>query len=413
MKDEKRQMEWIAEGLRGLAVPVEQLHEDPANARTGHAVDRIAASLAQYGQRTPLVANRAQNGKVEKGNGTLRAAKQLGWSHVAVLWVEDDPATAAGYGIADNRTGELSGWDVDVLGTLIESLPGDIFTGFEAGELEELLGEAVGGTPAGQGDAPAQVDRAAELAEEWGVEVGQVWELASKRAAGAHRLACGDCRDRRLVERLLDGARPGLMITDPPYGVEYDPSWRQESIDPEAEYRLGAVTGDERSDWRQAWALFPGDVAYVWHGSLHAVSVARSLEAVGFELRSQIVWVKPRIVISRGHYHWQHEVAWYAVRAGATAGWIGDRRQSTVWEMAGDESVEGGHSTQKPVEAMARPLANHRGDVYEPFGGSGTTFVAAENAGRRCFGLELEPGYVAVTLQRYLDAFGIRGEVCQ
>ena len=196
-------------------------------------------------------------------------------------------------------------------------------------------------------------------------------------------------------------------------GCEYDPSWRQESIDPEAEYRLGAVTGDERSDWRQAWALFPGDVAYVWHGSLHAATVARSLEAVGFELRSQIVWVKPRIVISRGHYHWQHEVAWYAVRAGATAGWIGDRRQSTVWEMAGDESVEGGHSTQKPVEAMARPLANHRGDVYEPFAGSGSTFVAAENAGRRCFGLELEPGYVAVTLQRYLDAFGIRGEVCQ
>lgn len=411
MKDDV-ELSHIAEGLRGLAVPVAELHEDPANARTGHAVERIAASLAQYGQRTPLVANRAQGGKVEKGNGTLRAAKQLGWSHVAAVWVDDDAATAVGYGIADNRTGELSQWDVPTLGALIEALPEGTFTGFEAGELEELLGGVDKVDGVGK-DAPAQVDRAAELAVEWGVEAGQVWELGSRGAAGAHRLACGDCRDRRLVEGLLDGARPGLMITDPPYGVEYDPSWRRESIDPEAEYRLGTVTGDERSDWRQAWALFPGDVAYVWHGSLHAVSVARSLEAVGFELRSQIVWVKPRLTISRGHYHWQHEVCWYAVRAGATAGWIGDRRQSTVWEIAGDESVDGGHSTQKPVEAMGRALANHRGDVYEPFAGSGTTFVAAENAGRRCFGLEVEPGYVAVTLQRYLDAFGVRGELCQ
>jgi DNA modification methylase len=218
---------------------------------------------------------------------------------------------------------------------------------------------------------------------------------------------------RRLVEGLLAGARPGLMITDPPYGVEYDAGWRKEALDPEAEYRLGAVTGDERSDWRQAWALFPGDVAYVWHGSLHAASVARSLEAVGFELRSQIVWVKPRIVISRGHYHWQHEVCWYAVRAGATAGWIGDKRQSTVWEMGGDESVEGGHSTQKPVEAMARGMRNHKGDVFDPFLGSGTTLVAAENEGRRCWGVEVERGYVGVILQRYLDAFGIRGRVVE
>lgn len=403
---------YIAEGLRGLAVPVEQLHEDAANVRVGHAVERIAASLAQYGQRKPVVANRSQGGKVEAGNGTLAAARALGWSHVAVVWVEDDAATAAGYGIADNRTGELSRWDADVLGTLLESLPDDLFTGFEAGELEELLGQGAGGKPAVR-DAPAQVDRAAELAVEWGVEAGQVWELGSRGAAGAHRLGCGDNRDRQLVERVLAGERPALMMTDQPYGVEYDPGWRKEALDPEAEYRLGRVAGDDRTDWRQTWALFPGDVVYLWHGALHAAAAARSLEVCGFEIRSQIVWVKPKLVVSRGHYHWKHEACWYAVRAGATAGWIGDRRQSTVWEMDGDESVEGGHSTQKPVEAMGRALANHRGDVYEPFTGSGTTFVAAENGGRRCFGLEVEPGYVAVTLQRYLDAFGVRGELCQ
>lgn len=400
----------IAVGLRGLAVAVGELHEDPANARTGHAVERIAGSLRQYGQRTPLVANRAQGGKVEKGNGTLRAARSLGWSHVAVVWVEDDAATAAGYGIADNRTGELSSWDADVLGTLMGSLPEGTFTGFEVGELEELLGGGGAGALGGQKDARAQVDRAAELAVEWGVAAGQVWELGS-RHGGPHRVAVGDCRDRRLVEGLLQGARPGLMITDPPYGVEYDPGWRKEALAPEAEFRLGVVTGDERSDWRQAWALFPGDVAYVWHGGLHAAAVARSLEAVGFEIRSQIVWVKERLVISRGHYHWKHEPCWYAVREGATAGWVGDKRQSTVWEMGSDESVEGGHSTQKPVEAMARGMRNHKGDVYDPFLGSGTTLVGAENEGKRCWGVEVEAGYVGVVLQRYLDAFGVRGEI--
>lgn len=137
------ELEWIAEGLRELAVPVGELHEDPANARTGHAVERIAASLAQYGQRKPLVANRAQNGKVIAGNGTLRAARSLGWSHVAVVWVEDDAATAVGYGIADNRTAELSMWDVGTLETLISALPEGTFTGFEAGSLKSCWAAGV------------------------------------------------------------------------------------------------------------------------------------------------------------------------------------------------------------------------------------------------------------------------------
>lgn len=400
----------IAEGLRGLATPIEALHEDPANARTGHAVEKIAASLRQYGQRKPIVANRAQGGKVEAGNGTLRAARQLGWSHLAVVWVDDDAATAAAFGIADNRTGELSTWDVGTLETIMGSLPADLFTGFEAGDLEALLEGGAGETPAIQRDSRPQVDRAGELATEWGVEAGQIWELPSKSGGAAHRIACGDCRDRGLVERLLDGARPGIMVTDPPYGVEYDPSWRGKAFEGEAEYRLGEVAGDDRTDWRQAWALFPGDVAYVWHGSLYVVNVVQSLEANGFKQRSKIIWVKPRPVVSRGHYHWQHEECLYLVREGARANWIGDRRQTTVWELTGDETADGGHSTQKPLEAMARGMRNHKGDVYDPFLGSGTTLVAAENEGRRCWGVEIEPGYIGVVLQRYLDAFGIRGD---
>lgn len=131
-------MDYIAEPLRSLAVPIAELHEDPSNARKGHAVDRIAASLKQYGQRKPIVVNRAQGGKVEAGNGTLAAAKSLGWTHIAAVFVDDDAATAAAYGIADNRVGEFSEWDADILGDLMPTLDG-LFTGWVDTELDELV----------------------------------------------------------------------------------------------------------------------------------------------------------------------------------------------------------------------------------------------------------------------------------
>lgn len=134
-------MDTIAAALQPLAVPLADIHPDPANARTGHAIDRIAASLAAYGQRTPLVVNRSQGNKIEKGNGTYAAARSLGWSHIAVVFVEDDPSTAAAYGIADNRTGDLSTWDGAALKAIIDGIDPDLDlpTGFEAGELDDIL----------------------------------------------------------------------------------------------------------------------------------------------------------------------------------------------------------------------------------------------------------------------------------
>src|SRR5262245_390195 len=123
------ELTYIAEGLRSLAIPIDELHLDPANTRTGHALDRIATSLKMYGQRKPIIANRLQGGKIEAGNGTWQAAKErLGWSHIAVVFVDDDPATAAAYGIADNRLSELSEWDVDALGAIMPTVD-DLFTG--------------------------------------------------------------------------------------------------------------------------------------------------------------------------------------------------------------------------------------------------------------------------------------------
>jgi DNA modification methylase len=194
------------------------------------------------------------------------------------------------------------------------------------------------------------------------------------------------------------------MVTDPPYGVEYDPGWRNKA-GAAATKRTGKVLNDDRADWREAWVLFPGDVAYVWHGALHVTTVADSLIASGFNIRSQIIWAKDRLVLSRGDYHWQHEPCLYAVKKTGKGHWAGDRKQTTLWPIANkDQDAETVHGTQKPVECMRRPILNNSSPgqaVYEPFMGSGTTLIAAETTGRVCFGIELNPAYVDVAVERW------------
>jgi DNA modification methylase len=206
------------------------------------------------------------------------------------------------------------------------------------------------------------------------------------------------------VERVLNGTQPLLMVTDPPYGVQYDPGWRNKT-GASATKRTGKVLNDDRADWREAWSLFPGDVAYVWHGALHATTVAESLEVAGFNVRSQIIWAKDRLVLSRGDYHWQHEPCWYAVKKTGKGHWAGDRKQTTLWHISNrDQDAETVHGTQKPVECMRRPILNNSSPgqaIYEPFMGSGTTLIAAESTGRVCFGIELNPAYVDVAVQRW------------
>jgi len=231
------------------------------------------------------------------------------------------------------------------------------------------------------------------------VHPGDVWLL------GNHRLICGDCTKVDIVNKVLNGTKPHLMITDPPYNVNYDASWRDKALGGiEGGRATGIVLNDDKGDWREAWALFPGDVAYVWHAGNMAHIVAESLLATGFQIRSQIIWVKQQFVIGRGHYHLQHEPAWYCVRKGKTGHWEGDRTNATTWFIDKPKKSDTGHSTQKPIECMKRPIENNSkpGDaVYEPFCGSGTTIIAAELTGRRCFAIELNPLYVYVSINRW------------
>ncbi len=243
-------------------------------------------------------------------------------------------------------------------------------------------------------------DEIVQVSETVFTKPGDLW------LAGKHSGYCGDSTTAADVAKALRGRKPGLMVADPPYGVLYDASWRLRAGLNTATAATGKVANDDRADWTETWKLFPGDVAYVWHGGLHAAEVARSLEAAGFVIRSQIIMAKSSLVISRGAYHWAHEPCWYSVRKGRGADWTGDRKQSTVWNIEHRKS-DSGFCAQKPMEAMARPMRNHGADeVYEPFLGSGTSWLAAQSLGKACYALEIMPANCDLSVRRFASLTG-------
>ncbi|MEC9431601.1 MAG: DNA methyltransferase [Pseudomonadota bacterium] len=375
--------------------PVDALIPYARNART-HSEEQvalIAGSIREFGFNNPILVDGA-NGVIA-GHGRLLAARKLGLAEAPVIELAHlGEAQKRAYVLADNKLAERAGWDPEMLrleAGELEALGVDLaLIGFEAAEMDALLRDD-------QPD-PREEETPAPPADPVS-RPGDLWVM------GPHRLLCGDATDPEAVSRLLGDVRPHLMATDPPYGVSYDPAWRNATGGAKTR-RIGKVLNDDRADWREAWALFPGEVAYVWHGALHAGAVAESLAATGFEIRSQVIWAKERLVMSRGHYHWQHEPCWYAVRG--KGHWSGGRKQTTLWRIASrDQDTETIHGTQKPVECMRRPLLNNssRGQaVYEPFSGSGTTLIAAETTGRACLAMELDPAYVDVAVRRW-EAF--------
>jgi len=303
--------------------------------------------------------------------------------------------------------------------------------GFEKSEVEAMGFEF---EPTPPRDADPTISQAVEFQKKWKVQPGDLWQV------GRHRVYCGDATNEEHVARVLRGDVPGIMVSDPPYGVEYEPEWRNDYKGGRSP-RMGKVANDDRASWAMAYALFPGDVAYLWHAGTYSSVSQRAIESVGFDIRAQIIWMKHRFAISRGAYHWRHETCWYAVRHGKKAQWAGSRKQQTIWAdivdhwtpdpdlyvakieeqtlltfpgqattvwdiPGGHEDMETPHSTQKALECMARPMRNHKFKiVYEPFLGSGTTLIAAENEGLQCLALELTPEYVAVDLERAERAF--------
>ncbi len=363
-------------------LPTASLVPYARNART-HSdaqVAQIAGSMREFGWTNPVLID--GQGGIIAGHGRVLAAMKLGITEAPCIRLGHMTDTQRrAYVLADNKLAINGGWDLETLALEVSDLVGAGFdmsvTGFGLEEVEAYLAQA-NATPKGNTDP----DDVPEVTENPVSKLGDVWIL------GSHRLACGDCTEADVVERVLAGVKPHLMVTDPPYGVEYDPKWRDARLGKSKNRATGAVENDDRADWREAWALFPGDVAYVWHAGIYAGIVGDSLASCDLILRSQIIWAKSHFAIGRGNYHIQHETCWYAVRDGKTSSYNGDRTQSTLWEIQKPQKSETGHATQKPVECMRRPIENNSNPgqaVYEPFSGSGTTIIAAEMLGRSCY----------------------------
>lgn len=424
----------IAEQLRPLAVPCIDLLLDPANARRHPEanIEAIKGSLRVYGQRKPIVVNR-RTGIIEAGNGTLQAALELGWSHVAVVYVDDDPMTATGFSIADNRTAELAEWDRTALDMLLREI--QTYDPL----LDQMfadLGASVTQVKQGQTDP----DDIPEPPDEPRTCPGDLWIL------GTHRLLCGDAGRSEDVDRLLDGNPIHVTNTDPPYNVRLAPrsnnaiaahlssfsTLHHQKLDvarhPQkarpTSRKLRAkdrplandfVSEEQFDQLLHAWlgniarVLLPGRAYYLWGGYANVANYPPVLRAVGLYFSQAIIWVKEHPVLTRKDYMGNHEWAFYGWREGAAHSFFGPNNATDVWSVKKVNPQSMMHLTEKPVELATRALQNSSrpGEhVLDLFGGSGSTLIAAEQTGRRAFLLEIDRLYCDVIVQRWENFTG-------
>jgi DNA modification methylase len=420
----------IAEPLRPLAVPCSDLTSDPANARNHPEpnLEAIKASLRVYGQRKPVVVNR-RTGIIEAGNGTLQAALALGWSHLAVVYVDDDPMTAAGFSIADNRTAELAEWDLAALDKLLA----EIKTNDPI--LDQMLSDLAGTIPRllpgriDPDEIPAPPDEAT-------TRPGDLWVL------GHHRLLCADAGQAAAVDRLVNGSTMQLVNTDPPYGVCVEPrsnnaiaaglssfagTNHHQTLDlarhpqkakptrkklrardrplandylPKEEFcgRLSLWLGN------LARALEPGGAYYVWGGYANLGNYPPALEAAGLYFSQAIVWNKLHPVLTRKNFLGCYELAFYGWKEGAGHRFYGPTNALDLWEVKKVSPQHMQHLTEKPVELAVRAIqySSRAGEnVLDLFAGSGSTLIAAEQTERRAFLMEIDPLYSDVIVQRW------------
>ena len=380
-----------------MKISIARLSLDPKNARKHSArnLEAIAASLEKFGQRKPIVVHR---GVVLAGNGTLEAAKSLGWTEIDVAEVPDDwdNDTAKAYAIADNRTAELAEWDESELAKqLLELQDADwdiTELGFEVPALADI--------------EPVDEDEIPEPPVEPVSKLGQIYQL------GRHRLMCGDSTDKASVERLMDGAKADMVFTDPPYGVNYDGGHATDK-------RRDKLQNDDKIDMydlpiKNAF-IFSKDEAplYLWFADRFSQDVVNGLTTAGWVVRNWIIWNKnvAQFGAIGAQYKSKHEPCIYAFKKGKSANWVGPNNEVTVWDISRDHKNEH-HPTQKPVELAKRAMGNHAvTEVLDLFGGSGATLIAAEQTNRTCYMMELDPKYVDVIIQRWENLTGLKAEL--
>jgi DNA modification methylase len=378
------------------------LTPDPQNARAHNPrnIGQVQDSLQKYGAARSIVID--ENGQIIAGHGVVEAAALAGIERVQVVDGDGETIIAVrrtgltkaqkqALGVADNRGAELATWNPDVLAELAGEI--DLSQFWTGDELADILGKQ--GNDAA--DPGADVDRAAELQERWGTEVGQLW------AVGRHRLLVGDCTVRENVERLMGGERAQLVFTDPPYNALK--SWKKDEAHGETRLDPTKWFDNDNMEWPEfeqfltrAFAHFEAHSIYVCCDYRIYPLVVQRIEGAGYDVKHCIVWKKNIWGLGK-RYRFQHEFVVYACKGDAP--FFGGRDQSDVWDIDVDRNTD--HNTPKPVALPEKAIQNssqHGQIVFDGFCGSGTTLVACERLGRLGRGIELSPAYAAVTLER-------------
>lgn len=405
-------------------------HPRNYNNHSDRQVDDLALSLKRFGQRKPIVTWRDM---IVAGHGLTMAAQMAGWTSILTMPIPDDwdEATVLAYLAADNELARQADPDLAQLAAITKELEGidEELAKLAAGgddALKVLMATLEEEKPAG--DAEPQIDKAEELRQKWGVEIGQMWRLPSRDGKGEHRLICGDSTAEAIVKRVMGGGKASIVFTDPPYGVAIGAKNRMLNSFQPSGRNLTDIEDDEMSPEDLKVRLLPAFdlirtivmaedctifMTAPQNGDLGLMMMMMMKEAK-LPIRHVLIWKKNAPTFSMGKldYDYQHEpilLTWGKRHKRPMNG----QHKTSVWEID-KPRASAEHPTMKPPELYVNAYLNNSdiGDIaFEPYDGSGTALIASENTGRFCRAIEISPAYVAVALQRYLDAFGITPEL--
>lgn len=387
-------------------VPTDRLVPYVNNARTHSAeqVNKLRASLREFGFINPVIVDKDLN--VIAGHGRILAAKEENIPEVPCVYVDYlTEAQKKAYILADNRMAMDAGWDEELLRVEIEALQAEAFdvslTGFDEKEITDLFKDADG-----TGAEDDDFDLSTALEKAAFVERGDIWTV------GRHRLMCGDATVAEDVEKLMDGKKANLILTDPPYGVSFHSadglSIKNDSIKGEEFYQFLLA-----SFQNMVSVLESGGAAYVFHADTEGLNFRRAFVDAGLHLAGCCIWVKNSLVLGRSDYQWQHEPVLYGFLKNGKHSWYSDRKQTTIWNFDKPKRNKN-HPTSKPLDLLAYPIGNStqaNAIVLDTFGGSGSTLMACEQTNRICCTMELDEKYASVILRRYVEDGGNPDEV--
>lgn len=381
-------------------VPIDRLVPYINNARTHspEQINKLRSSLREFGFINPVIIDRDYG--VIAGHGRILAAKEEGITEVPCVFADYlTEAQKKAYIIADNRMAMDAGWDEELLRVEIEVLQAEAFdvslTGFDPNEIDDLFKENLK-----DGLHDDDFDIEAELKKPTFTKAGDVWTL------GRHRLVCGDSTKKEPYDILMDGKKANLVLTDPPYNVNYEGTAGKIKNDHMAndafyQFLLDAFTNME--------AVMADDASiYVFHADTEGLNFRRAFADAGFYLSGCCIWKKNSLVLGRSPYQWIHEPVLFGWKKSGKHAWYAGRKETTVWEYDKPKK-NADHPTMKPIALLAYPIMNSSMTntlVLDPFGGSGSTLIACEQSERTCYTVELDEKYCDVIVKRYIEQAG-------